>query len=136
MSWTAVPRRSREKTATSGAVRHPAVVPWVGAGDQARPLSTSKYETHDQPAVRPAPGPRRTVRDRRKAPVARRTDVAPPRHLRKCHERKFRWESRLGKTRCNAVKEALVTLLEMPAEMEAMQELMPPNGDCILGGAE
>ncbi|MDE0520599.1 MAG: MarR family winged helix-turn-helix transcriptional regulator [Boseongicola sp.] len=34
-----------------------------------------------------------------------------------------RVQSRLGKTRYNAVKEALVILLEMPAEEEAMQEV-------------
>lgn len=36
MTQTAVPRRSREGTAISGAVRHPAVVPRVNAGDRAR----------------------------------------------------------------------------------------------------
>ena len=36
MSRTAVPRNSREGTATSGAVRSPAVVPRAGAGHRAR----------------------------------------------------------------------------------------------------
>lgn len=39
MSWTPVPRRSREETTTSGAVPRPAVVPRVGAGDRARQYS-------------------------------------------------------------------------------------------------
>ena len=46
--------------------------------------------------LQPVPGRRRTVRDRRKAPVARRSDVAPPRHLSKYHAGKFSWETRLG----------------------------------------
>ena len=55
--------------------------------------------------------------------MARRADVAPPRHLSKCHEGKFIWESRLARQGSPVAKRCANKAISTTTETISLQDI-------------